>query len=409
MESLINTFLLERESLAHQEDLEILRQEIHERQAAQEEHRLSEAKHKETIESTREGYIRVAPDLRTIYTNQAFLNILGFPPGKQAPNTIQELLDHDNMPLLLGNAGVPELKEHRQIELCFLNQYQQSVPVLINISPLLSRGGKPIEFFAFVSDLTALKEAERELLQAKEVAEAASKAKSEFLANMSHEMRTPLHAILGFANFGRKRSHQIPRTQLAEYFTMINESGQRLLTLLTDLLDLTRLEVGNPHYDLQNFDINLSLAVCLAEIQDKVAQKDITISFQDDTPNIALFDRQRLIQVLHNLLDNAIKFSPHGTTVSITIEELMTKRGPYQKVQISDQGMGIPKEELKNIFRKFTQSSRSKTGAGGTGLGLAISKGIIKDHSGLIWAENNPTCGASLFFTLPLTPSQGPR
>jgi PAS domain S-box-containing protein len=399
--SLINVFLLENEVLAHQKAQNALQQEMEERRNAEHERLLSEKKYKQTIESTREGYLLLDKRLITVDSNQAFLELLGFSNEKRLPISILELMDKDNTDIFLGAHETEERKEHRQFEMSFQGNGGQPVPVLINISPVTDTDGNPIEFFAFISNLSKIKKVEQELLRAKEVAEAASNAKSEFLANMSHEMRTPLHAILGFANFGRKRYKTVSRKQLAEYFSLINESGQRLLILLTDLLDLTKLEVGRIHYDMQSYDLNLSFVVTILEVQTKLEKKGLTIAFQEDIPNIAKFDRHKLIQVLHNLLDNAIKFSPTGTMISIEFEEITSNGKPFQKVRIKDQGLGIPADELEEIFHKFTQSSRTKTGAGGTGLGLAISKRIIEAHSGQLWAENNPEGGASLYFTLP--------
>ncbi len=410
-EALINLFLLEHEIAAHKKAQERLYLEMEERQNAEHRRLLSDAKYQETIESSQEGFIRLDQDLSTIDCNRAFLEMLGFSRKQELPLTILELLNDANKELFLGSNTPEEQKRHRQFEMQFpTGDGRRTVPVLVNCSPVTDSHGKHIEFAAFISNLSTIKVVEQKLKKAKEKAEAASSAKSEFLANMSHEMRTPLHAILGFASFGQKRYQKVPREQLREYFSLIDESGKRLLTLVIDLLELTRLEIGQPHYDIQSYDLNLSVAVVIAESQNKIVEKHLTVSFEEQGSKVAQFDRQKIIQVLHNLFDNAIKFSDEGGSISLDIQETNLHGKSYIKLKVRDRGVGIPEDEIETIFKKFTQSSRTKTGAGGTGLGLAISKRIIEAHSGQLWAKNNSDGGTTFSLLLPAArkePSSG--
>ena len=236
----------------------------------------------------------------------------------------------------------------------------------------------------------------------------ANLAKSEFLANMSHEMRTPMHAILSYANFGLKRIDKVPREKLHEYFHEIKNSGDRLILLLDDLLDLAKLEAGNMRYSMAREDITAVAKRVTGEFMAAAEEKGVRLELiAPDKPVTGWFDEARIGQVMGNLLSNGLKFSKPGKKISISIEYIRHSCGSGKKRQairitVRDQGIGIPQEELGTIFAKFTQSSTTKSGAGGTGLGLAICSQIIQAHRGRIWAENNPDGGASFSFVLPV-------
>ena len=233
-----------------------------------------------------------------------------------------------------------------------------------------------------------------------------NKAKSEFLANMSHELRNPMHGILSYAAFGVLRSHKLPRAKLHEYFQEIGESGNRLMCLLNDLLDLAKLESGKMHCNMTKQDICTKVIAVIHEFRPLLEEHALCLEtdFQQ-TPWVTSFDACRISQVLRNLLTNAIKFSPKNSTIYITIEEELRARDESNTdsvlVSIRDHGLGIPEPELDAVFEEFTQGSRNSTDTIGTGLGLAISKQIISAHQGKIWVENHPEGGAQFFFTLP--------
>ncbi|MGA1825525.1 MAG: ATP-binding protein [bacterium] len=246
----------------------------------------------------------------------------------------------------------------------------------------------------------------QEATKAKLQAEKSNRVKSEFLTNISHELRTPLHGILSFAKFGIEKIESAPKEKLVNYFKQIHENGQRLLGFVNNLLDVSKLESGNTHYSFKHESLS-NLIICVQnELSAMLKEKGICIDFKkagfDDT---AIIDRDKILQVMRNILANAIKFSESHSTIYINIEE----RKKDFTLSFIDRGIGIPESELEKIFDKFAQSSISKTGAGGTGLGLSISKQIILDHRGKIWAENNPDGGAIIKFVIPKRQQQNKK
>jgi signal transduction histidine kinase len=284
-------------------------------------------------------------------------------------------------------------------------------------------------FVTIYTDITERKAAEAELVRhrdhlqemvaertadvvvAKEAAERASEAKSEFLANMSHELRTPMHSVLSFAGLGEEKARASEQEKLAHYFQRIHQSGSRLLGLLNDLLDLSKLEAGMMRVELTEQDIVPLVREAVTESEGWAAKRSIRLNVVSETANtLAPIDTGRFGQVIRNLLSNAIKFSPDQGTVEVVFSSASLGHGrratdpdnvPALQIEIRDNGPGIPEDELEHIFDKFVQSSKTKTGAGGTGLGLAICREIVHAHRGTILASNNSSGGASLIVTLP--------
>jgi signal transduction histidine kinase len=237
----------------------------------------------------------------------------------------------------------------------------------------------------------------RELCRKQSKLEQANKEKSLFLANMSHELRTPMHGILSFSHFGKQKSKTVSIEKMEEYFTHISDSGTRLMHLLDDLLDLSKLEANKVVYSKYNFDIKSIVNIAVDEFRALLQEKSINIEVKSTSENLmGVFDKDKILQVVRNLLSNAIKFSDPKSTIVISLDQ----NDNELICQFTNQGAGIPENELDLIFDKFVQSSRTRTGAGGTGLGLAICKEIIEQHSGKIWAESDPNGKTTMTFSI---------
>jgi signal transduction histidine kinase len=247
-------------------------------------------------------------------------------------------------------------------------------------------------------------EAARELQSLNERLQQASNAKSEFLANMSHELRTPMNAILGFIEMLLDDIYGEIPPHLREPLIDVQANGKHLLNLINDVLDLSKIEAGRMELVLGEYSVQDVVETVRTSLQSLALEKglEFVAAAEDDIP-LAFGDGRRITQCLMNLVGNALKFCKRGR-VAVWVE----RQGNDLLYHVSDTGIGIPKEELKNIFTEFQQVDTAITREfSGTGLGLNITKKFVEMHGGRIWAESELGKGSTFFFSIPLRVNGG--
>src|SRR5262249_17738394 len=239
----------------------------------------------------------------------------------------------------------------------------------------------------------------REIADKSAQLEAASRHKSEFLANMSHELRTPLNAIIGFSEVLTERMFGELNEKQEEYLKDIYASGQHLLSLINDILDLSKIEAGRMELELADFSLPASLDNALILVRERASRRGITLGRAiDDVVGTVRGDERKVKQVLLNLLSNALKFTPEGGRIDVRAKV----NDGMAEISVADTGVGIAPEDQEAIFEEFRQVGTADKKVEGTGLGLALSRKFIELHGGRIWVKSQSGEGSTFTFTLPV-------
>ena len=229
--------------------------------------------------------------------------------------------------------------------------------------------------------------------------EIANRHKSEFLANMSHELRTPLNAIIGFSEVLSQRMFGEINEKQAEYLSDILESGRHLLSLINDILDLSKIEAGRMDLELSDFNLVCTIESTVSLVRERAQRKGIMLQCTlDERLGVVRADERKVKQVLLNLLSNALKFTPERGRIEVRCAAC----GAAAEISVTDTGVGIAPEDHEAVFEEFRQVGKADKKAGGTGLGLAISRRFIELHGGKISLRSNVGDGSTFCFTLPI-------
>ncbi len=274
-----------------------------------------------------------------------------------------------------------------------------------------------------LKEIAEHRQTEAELKQAKIAADKANQAKSGFLANMSHELRTPLNHIIGFTEMVVDNKFGQLNEKQNRYLTNVLQSAQHLLSLINDILDLSKVEAGKLELEISNVHLKTLLQNSLIMIKEKALKHNLVVSLSlDGVPEIIKADERKLKQILYNLLSNAVKFTPDGGKIDLstqpvsrydlqlqglapaTVSHVSAESEQFIKITVSDTGIGIAPEDLVRIFKPFEQvENNASRKFEGTGLGLSLTKNLVELHGGVIWTESEGKDKGSKFsFAIPV-------
>ena len=355
--------------------------------------------------------VRVRLDGQLGYISPGALRVFGYTPEEMARINPADMTHPEDLPGVIQ--AIQELVEKRLPNLPEPLRYRAQrkdgrwIWVESNPTLVLGANGAPVETIDIVRDITETKRFEAELEQARLEAEAAAAAKSAFLANMSHELRTPLTSIIGFSRLMHERGDLPAEAQ--QHAKRIYGASEALLSIINDVLDLSKLEAGQAELEIQPFSLRqlAEEATGLLAIQAEAKGLELRLELDPATPELIDGDVARLRQVLLNLLSNAVKFTPQGS-VEVKTSWRPLKTGPLLKVEVTDTGPGIAPQTISRLFERFTQAEVSINRThGGTGLGLPISKAIVELMGGRIGAESRPGEGSTFWFEVPAAAAEG--
>ncbi|MDF7812173.1 PAS domain S-box protein [Hymenobacter sp. YC55] len=370
-------------------------QDVTEQKDAEEALKRREEKYRRIIEQMKLGLVETDLADEVVYVNQVFCDTLGI----SSETVTQEFL----RPLLTQETSQVAREGEDAYELSARSQDGSQKWLQVSRAPVYDDDKQVIGTIRITLDITHQKELENKLRKAKEHAEESSRAKELFLANMSHEIRTPMNAILGMSQLLAKTPL---RPDQDDYLQAITTSGENLLVIINDILDLSKIEAGQLQVEKIGFDAGQLMAQIEKTLLYKAEEKGLSFVTEvaPELPQVVLGDPYRLTQVLLNLAGNAIKFTEKGC-VSISCELVGHEaNGVGIKFTVADTGIGIDPAYLDNIFKEFSQEDSSVTRKfGGTGLGLSISKSLVGLMGGELQITSEKNIGTASTFTLFLT------
>ena len=269
--------------------------------------------------------------------------------------------------------------------------------------PMLGTNGKPAHYIGVAIDITDRKHGEEELAAAKLAAESANEAKSQFLANMSHELRTPLNAVIGYSEMLAEEAADVADGRLVPDLQKIEKAGRALLSLVNDVLDLSKIEAGKMDLYLESFEIGELVTEVASTVEPLMERNGNRLEVEADALGAMTADQTKCRQILLNLLSNAAKFT-HDGVIGLKARVASTETGDMVVLTVTDSGIGMTAEQIDKLFQPFTQADASTTrNYGGTGLGLALTRRLCEMMGGAITVTSEPGKGSVFTVSLPRT------
>ncbi|MEQ8473567.1 MAG: PAS domain S-box protein [Marinoscillum sp.] len=379
-------------------EISVIANDITEKKLSETALKESEEKFRNIFESFQDVYFRCNMNGIVSMVSPSVKMVLGYSPKEVVGKQITDFFITKSRLSELFKS----LYEHKQVQ-NFEGEVKtktgDDIQFLSNVR-LIKRNRNQYEIEGVARDISKLKETNKQLREAKEVAERSLQIRERFLANMSHEIRTPMNGVIGMIDL--LGSTTLDQEQ-SEYIRTIKKSSDSLLHILNDILDLSKIEAGKMKLredPVRIFD-TFEKVYELYSQQAHLSKNSLYYHLDDKLPEYILSDETRLMQVLSNLTSNAIKFSPQKGNINLSIRVIEKKKDKYKfKVSIKDSGIGISKGDIEKLFHNFSQiDSSSRKNYSGTGLGLAISKELVKSMGGEIGVASTPGFGSTFWFT----------
>ena len=362
----------------------------------------SEAKYRTLVEESTEIIFSLTETFILQYVSPNVHQFLGYHAEDVIGRSIFEFLNPNDMGEFqkILETTSDFLAQNQFLEFRLMHKNGEYKVFNSNGKLIHDNSGKAKYYTGIARDISKLKEAQRELLKAKENAEQASLIKSQFLSVMSHEIRTPMNAVIGLSHLLVEEN---PRPDQLENLKTLQFSAENLMALINDILDYNKIDSGKLELELLPIDLKNVINRIVHSHSFQASEKSLKVSceFDPNTPKLVLGDQVRLGQIINNLVSNAIKFTDKGY-VKISLSELKREEGySTMKFVFEDSGIGIPEDKINSIFEAFTQASSSTTRKyGGTGLGLAIVKRLVELFGGTISVRPNPSGGSIFEFSV---------
>jgi len=376
--------------------------DITSRVQAEETLRKSEERYRSIIETCLEGVLFEGKDNRIAYVNPRLEEMMGYESDEMVGRNISHFIRLDQLDDHESAMADRNPKNDRIYERCFTKKNGEDLWAIVSPRTILDDHGTFAGSFEMITDITERKAHETLLIELKEKAEAADFAKSEFIANMSHEIRTPLNGIMGVLQLLEITSSD---DEQQEYIALAKRSSDRLNNLLSNILEISRIESGKSCINEKPFSLS-SLKVALEDLLSMAAdEKGLTLlfSFDENIPSILIGDENRLLQILFNLVGNAIKFSESG---DILTEVALIQATGTEKVRllftVTDNGIGVSESQIKEVFEDFVQGDKTRTKRfQGAGLGLTIVQKLVRMMNGTLEIDSAEGEGTTMCLSLP--------